>query len=90
MTLLEIAKIYTDLVNVDDQIPETEHVAKDEISALRSKYHQIFMDKLQQEGIEFTDRFDAMHKAFDLIKQEARLGIARSLEGDSVFAKRQI
>lgn len=90
MTLLEIAKIYTDLVNAENQIPDNEHISKDEINALRSKYHQIFMDKLQEEGIEFADRFDAMHKAFDLVKQEARLGIARSLAGDSVFAKREI
>jgi hypothetical protein len=71
MTLVEIAKIYTDLVEIDNHIPESEHIAKDEVSALRSKYHQMLMDKMQQEGIEFADRFEAMQKAFDLVKSAA-------------------
>ena len=68
MTLLEIARIYTDLVLTDNQIPEEEHISKEEISLLRSKYHQILMDKLHEDGINFSDRFDAMHKAFELVK----------------------
>ena len=71
MTVAEIARIYTDLVGLDDQIPEGEHIAKDEISALRTKYHQMLMDKFQEEGIEYADRFDAMNKAFELVKNEA-------------------
>ncbi len=70
MTLIEIAKIYTELVETDDQIPATEHIAKEEVSALRTKYHQMFMDQLTKEGIEFADRFDAARKAFDLVKKE--------------------
>ncbi|OVE76607.1 hypothetical protein BVX98_05505 [bacterium F11] len=70
MNLLEIAKIYTDLVKVDNQIPDSEFNAKDEIGTLRTKYHQILMDKLQEEGIEFSDRFDAMNKAFELVESE--------------------
>ena len=70
MTLIEIAKIYTDLVAIDNGIPESEHIAKDEIGVLRTKYHQMFMDKLEEEGIEFSDRFDAMNKAFELVKNE--------------------
>jgi len=66
MTLIEIAQIYTELVKLDNQIPETELIAKDEIGALRTRYHQMFMDKLREEGIEFSDRFDAMDKAFEL------------------------
>jgi hypothetical protein len=69
MTLIEIAKIYTDLVEAENRIPDTEFTAKDEVNALRTKYHQLFMDKLQEEGIEFADRFDAMNKAFELVKQ---------------------
>lgn len=68
MTLLEIAQIYTDLVLTENQIPESETVAKEEINILRSKYHQVLMDKLRAEGIEFSDRFEAMNIAFDLIK----------------------
>ena len=71
MTLLEIAQIYTDLVTVKNQIPESEHNAKEELNAIRTKYHQMLMDKLREEGIEFSDRFDAMNKAFELVKTHA-------------------
>jgi hypothetical protein len=70
MTLIEIARIYTDIVNVDNEIPESEHIAKDEVSALRSKYHQLLMDKLREEGGEFSDRFEAMNLAFELVKKD--------------------
>lgn len=68
MTLLEIAQVYTDLVLTENQVPEHEHIAKEEINALRSKYHQILMDKLHEAGIEFSDRFEAMNIAFEIIK----------------------
>jgi hypothetical protein len=70
MTLVEIARIYTDLVKADDRIPETEHNAKDEVGALRTKFHQMLMDKLREEGIEFNDRFEAMNMAFEIAKGE--------------------
>ena len=70
MTLLEIAQIYTDLVNVDSEIPDSEYRAKDLISALRTKYHNLLMEQMQMEGIEFLDRFDATRIAFDLVKQK--------------------
>ena len=73
MTVVEIVQIYTDLVKLDDQIPPSEHIAKDEIGMLRSKYHQMLMDKFQEEGIEFTDRFDAMRKAFEIVKKKFSL-----------------
>jgi hypothetical protein len=68
MTLQEIAQIYTNLVLSEEQIPEEEHVTKQEINELRSKYHQILMDKLREEGIDFADRFEAMNIAFEIIK----------------------
>lgn len=68
MTLQEIAQIYTDLVQTDNQIPDSEHVSKEEVGILRSKYHQIFMDKLNEEGVEYSDRFDAMNIAFEMVK----------------------
>ena len=43
MTLLEIAQIYTDLVHADSEIPDSEYRAKDAISALRIKYHNLLM-----------------------------------------------
>lgn len=70
MNLIEIAKIYTDLVKAEMEIPEEEYRTKDQINALRTKYHQILMEKMKEEGIDFSDRFDAMNKAFELIHSE--------------------
>ena len=78
MTLLEVAQIYTDLVMVENQIPDGEPAAKEELNVLRTKYHQMLMDKMRQEGVEFSDRFDAMNKAFELIKaQTSRTSFSR-------------
>ncbi|MBS1259511.1 MAG: hypothetical protein MAG551_02583 [Candidatus Scalindua arabica] len=70
MSLQEIAQIYTDLVNAEKEIPEEEFHAKDQISALRTKYHNILMDIMREEGVEFYDRFDATRKAFELIQKQ--------------------
>lgn len=73
MSLIEIAKIYTDLVKVEREIPEEEHHAKDQMNALRTKYHEMLMAKMREEGIEFSDRFDATNKAFQIAQGE-RIG----------------
>lgn len=70
MSLVEIARIYTDLVKAEQEIPAEEHHAKDRLNALRTKYHQALMDKMREEGIDFSDRFDATNKAFELIKEK--------------------
>jgi hypothetical protein len=70
MTVLEIAKIYTDLVKAEREIPEAEHQAKDKINALRTKYHELLMAKMREERIGFSDRFDAAAKAFELVREE--------------------
>lgn len=70
MTLIEIAQIYTDLVKAEKEIPEEEYHAKDRINVLRTKYHELLMEKMRQEGISFSDRFDAMNKAFELIQKD--------------------
>lgn len=70
MTLVEIAQIYTDLVKIEKEIPEEEYHAKDQMNVLRTKYHQLLMEKMRQEGIPFSDRFDAMKKAFEIIQRE--------------------
>jgi hypothetical protein len=67
MNLIEIAKIYTDLVKAEMEIPEEEYHAQNQINALRTKYHQILMEKMKEGGLHFLDRFDATNKAFDLI-----------------------
>ena len=70
MTVLEIARVYTDLVKAEKEIPESEHQAKEKINTLRTKYHEILMTKMREERIDFSDRFDAAAKAFDLVREE--------------------
>ena len=72
MTLIEIAKVYTDLVLAESEIPGEERRAKDQVNALRTKYHELLMAKMREEGIDFSDRFDATHKAFELIRKEEK------------------
>lgn len=69
MTVLEIARIYTDLVKAEREIPEEEHQAKEKINALRTKYHEMLMTKMRDEKIDFSDRFDAANKAFELVRE---------------------
>ena len=70
MNLIETARIYTDLVKAEREIPEEEYHAKDAINTLRTKYHEMLMAKMREEGIYFSDRFDATNKAFELINKE--------------------
>ena len=70
MSLVEIARIYTDLVKLEGKIPEEEYHAKDQINALRTKYHELLMAEMRKEGIDFSDRFDATNKAFELIQNQ--------------------
>lgn len=70
MNLLETAQVYTDLVNLEKEIPEEEARAKEEVNILRSKYHQLLMDKMREENIEFFDRLDAARMAFELVRRE--------------------
>ena len=55
MTVLEIARVYTDLVKAEREISEAEHQAKEKINALRTKYHEILMAKMREERIDFSD-----------------------------------
>ena len=70
MTLIEIAQIYTDLVKLEKEIPEQDCHAKDRANALRTKYHELLMEKMKEEGIPFSDRFDATNKAFEIVQKE--------------------
>jgi len=49
MTVLEIARIYTDLVKAEREMPETESQGKEKINALRTKYHELLMGKMREE-----------------------------------------
>lgn len=70
MNLVEIARIYTDLVKLEKEIPEQEYQAKEQVNALRTKYHEILMARMREENIPFSDRFDAANKAFELLHKE--------------------
>lgn len=67
MTLKEAAEIYTDIIKLEESGCIAENM-KNEIMCLRSKYHQIFMDLLRENNIEFSNRFEATQKAFELIR----------------------
>ncbi len=68
--MFEAAQIYTDLVKAEREVPETEYHAKDQLNALRTKYHELLMTKMREEGVEFSDRFDASQKALELVGSE--------------------
>ena len=67
MNVQVLAQIYTDLVNLENEIPEEEYHAKEQINVLRSKYHNILMDQMAVEGVHYSDRFDAAKKAYELL-----------------------
>jgi hypothetical protein len=69
MNLIEIAEIYVDLINLDESTPQEYSHIKDEIGVLRSKYHNLFMDKLRENNISFSDRFEATRMAMEVVKQ---------------------
>jgi len=74
VNLIEIARIYTDLVKLERKIPAHEHQAKDLVNSLRTKYHEILMAKMREEHVEFCDRFDAANKAFELVQEKSHSG----------------
>lgn len=76
MSLIEIARIYTDLVKAEMEIPEEEYRAKDQMNALRTKYHQMLMEKMKEEGINFSDRFDAANKAFEIVHNSPEIPVS--------------
>ncbi|MDP3722031.1 MAG: hypothetical protein Q8R91_00840 [Candidatus Omnitrophota bacterium] len=69
MTLKEAAQIYVDLVELEKSLEPDQHQARQEVSALRSKYHDLFTEALRETGIECADRFEATSRAFELIAE---------------------
>ena len=67
MTLQEAARIYVDLVHLEESLAPDQHQAKQEVSGLRSKYHDVFTQALRESGISCADRFEATARAFELI-----------------------
>ncbi len=72
VTLFDLARKYTDLVRLEKEIPSDEYKAKDQANALRTKYHELLMQKMREEKIDFSDRFDAMHKAFEIVNSQPK------------------
>lgn len=70
MTLKEAAQIYVDLVRLEESLAPDQHQARQEVSALRSKYHDLFAQALRTSGIPCADRFEAASRAFDLAASE--------------------
>lgn len=63
------------MVKAEREIPEAEPLAKERMNALRTKYHEMLMAKMREDRIDFSDRFDAAAKAFDLVREnEAKYG----------------
>ena len=67
MTLKEAAGIYVDLVRLEESLAPDQHQARQEVSALRSKYHDLFTQALREAGIECADRFEATTRAFEIV-----------------------
>ena len=66
MTLKGAAQIYVDLVRLDESLASDQHQAMEEVTMLRSKYHDLFTQALRTAGIECADRFEAAQRAFEL------------------------
>ena len=67
MTLREAAQIYVDLIQLEESLAPDQWQARQEISALRSKYHDRFSDVLRQSGVVCVDRFEATRQAIALL-----------------------
>lgn len=72
MTLREAAQIYVDLIHLEESLAPDQYQAKQEVSALRSKYHDLFTEALREAGISCADRFEATSRAFDLVTEHLK------------------
>jgi hypothetical protein len=71
MTLQEAAQIYVDLIRLEESLAPDQHQARQEVSALRSKYHDLFTQALRERGLECADRFEATQRACELVASAA-------------------
>ena len=72
MTPQEIAQIYVDLVRLEESLGPDQYQAREEVTLLRSKYHDLLTDIFRQSGIACADRFEATRKAFELVAETSR------------------
>ena len=71
MTPQEIAQIYVDLVRLEESLGSDQYQAREEVTLLRSKYHDLLTDIFRRSGISCTDRFEATRKAFELVAESS-------------------
>ncbi len=69
MTPREAARIYVDLVRLEESLPQEDWQARQEVTILRSKYHDLFSEVLRQAGIACADRFEATRRAYELVEE---------------------
>ncbi len=69
MTPREVAQIYVDLIRLEESLAPDQWQARQEVTALRSKYHDLLTDAFRAAGIPITDRFEATRKAFELVNE---------------------
>lgn len=67
MTMKEAAQIYVDLVRLEGSLAPDQDQARQEVSALRSKYHDLLAEAFRSAGISCADRFEVAHRAFELV-----------------------
>ena len=72
MTLKEAAQVYVAIIRLEESLAPDQHQARQEVSALRSKYHDLFTEVLRAAGISCADRFEATTRAFELVSEERR------------------
>jgi hypothetical protein len=69
VTLREAARIYVDLVRLEERLSPDDWQGRQELSAFRSKYHDLFSEQLRRSGIVCSDRFEATRRAFELVNE---------------------
>ena len=67
MTITEAAQMYVDLIRLEASLAPDQHQARQEVSALRSKYHDLFTEALRATGVPCADRFEATTRAFEIL-----------------------
>ncbi len=70
--LREAAQIYVDFVRLEESLGPDQEQARQEVSFLRSKYHDLFSDIFRKAGIPVADRFEATRRAFELVGEGAQ------------------
>lgn len=77
MTIQEAAQIYVDLIRLEESLAPDQEQARQELSVLRSKYHDLFSDLLRETGIHCTDRFEATRRAIQLASEVSKSPLFR-------------